>query len=233
MATGTSELSRLSRLVAILTQLQTKRLLTATELARRFAVSNRTIYRDIKALEEAGVPILTEEGRGYQLMDDYRLPPVMFTEQEANALITAEQLIQQNKDTSLVRDYSDAIQKIKAVLRTPVRDQVNLLAGRIKFYYNTQFDRTSDYVSTLQQALTHFMVVDIVYHSLNGDTSARIVEPFALLSTEEKWLLVAWCRLRGAYRLFRIDRIETLRVLQETFEPHQLTLREYFDKYGN
>ena len=232
MAIGTNEISRLSRLVAILTQLQTKRLLTATELASRFSVSVRTIYRDVKALEEAGFPILTEEGRGYRLMDDYRLPPVMFTEQEANALITAEQLIQQNKDASLVRDYSDAVHKIKAVLRSPVRDKVNLLAGRIKFYHNTQFDRTSDYLSTLQQALTRFMLVDMVYHSLDGDTSARVVEPFALLSTEEKWLLVAWCRLRGAYRIFRIDRIETLRVLQETFEPHQLTLQDYFDKYG-
>ncbi|WP_370539714.1 helix-turn-helix transcriptional regulator [Algoriphagus sp. Y33] len=70
---------RLSRLTAILTQLQTRRLLTATNLAEKFNVSIRTIYRDIRALEQAGVPILTEDGKGYTLMDGYKIPPVMFT----------------------------------------------------------------------------------------------------------------------------------------------------------
>src|SRR6187402_3559676 len=93
-----NDTKRLSRLTAILMLLQTKRLSTASELASRFMVSNRTIYRDIKALEQAGVPILTEEGKGYLLMEGYRIPPVMFTESEANALITAEQLILKNKD---------------------------------------------------------------------------------------------------------------------------------------
>ncbi|WP_299289594.1 HTH domain-containing protein [uncultured Mucilaginibacter sp.] len=79
------EISRLSRLIALLTQLQSKRLLTATEVSKKFDVSVRTVYRDIKALEQAGVPILMEEGKGYSLMEGYRLPPVMFTESEANA----------------------------------------------------------------------------------------------------------------------------------------------------
>ncbi|MEO7046774.1 MAG: HTH domain-containing protein, partial [Ferruginibacter sp.] len=95
-----NDTKRLSRLTAILTQLQTKRLLTTSELAKKFSVSSRTIYRDIKALERAGVPILTEEGKGYSLMEGYRIPPIMFTESEANALITAEQLIRKNKDAS-------------------------------------------------------------------------------------------------------------------------------------
>src|SRR3954468_11148463 len=84
---------RFTRLTAILTQLQTKRLITSTSLAEKFGVSIRTIYRDIKALEQAGVPILTEDGKGYSLMEGYKIPPVMFTENEANALITVEQLV--------------------------------------------------------------------------------------------------------------------------------------------
>jgi predicted DNA-binding transcriptional regulator YafY len=84
-----NEIKRLPRLTAILTQLQTKILLTASELALKFSVSNRTIYRDIKALEQSGVPILTEEGKGYSLMEGYRIPSIMFSESEANALITA------------------------------------------------------------------------------------------------------------------------------------------------
>lgn len=108
---------RLSRLTAILTQLQTKRLLTATNLADKFNVSVRTIYRDIRALEQAGVPIITEDGKGYSLMEGYKVPPVMFTESQANALILAEQLVLKNKDTSFIKDYTEAIDKIKAVLK--------------------------------------------------------------------------------------------------------------------
>src|ERR1700748_527364 len=109
-----NELKRLSRLTAILIQLQSSKLTTASNLAKKFDVSVRTIYRDIKALEQAGVPILTEEGKGYFLMDGYKVPPVMFTESEANALITAEQLVLKNKDASFVKEYSEAICKIKA-----------------------------------------------------------------------------------------------------------------------
>jgi len=89
--------SRLSRLTAIITRLQAQRITTATELAKYFAVSVRTIYRDIRALEAAGIPIVTEEGIGYSLMEGYRLPPVMFSEEEANALIAAEKIIAENK----------------------------------------------------------------------------------------------------------------------------------------
>ncbi len=103
------DITRISRLMAILTQLQTKRLLTASELANKFSVSIRTIYRNIRALEQAGVPIVIEDGKGYTLMEHYRLPPITFTESEANALITAEKLVLKNKDASFVRSYSEAI----------------------------------------------------------------------------------------------------------------------------
>ena len=111
-----SDTKRVSRLTAILTQLQSVRLLTATKLADRFGVSVRTIYRDIKALEKAGVPIVTEEGKGYSLMEGYRIPPVMFSENEANALLTAELLVMASKDQSLINEFKSATQKIKTVL---------------------------------------------------------------------------------------------------------------------
>ncbi len=109
-----SETNRLSRLTAILIQLQTKRIVTASELANKFDISKRTIYRDIKALEQSGVPVLTEEGKGYTLMEGYKIPPVMFTEKQANALILTEQLVLQSKDASFVKDYSEAIDKINS-----------------------------------------------------------------------------------------------------------------------
>jgi len=218
-------------LTAIITQLQTKRLVTATDLAAKFSVSVRTIYRDIRALEEAGIPIYVEEGKGYCLMDHYRLPPVMFTEREANALIIAEQLVLQNKDSSFINDYSAAIDKIKAVLLQSVKDKANLLAERTQFNQIKQIERTSTHLSALQFALTNFCLVRIDYTNKADVTTSRTVEPFALLSTQENWLLVAWCHLRKEFRYFRLDRISHLDLLAEKFTPHDMTLQQYFDRY--
>jgi predicted DNA-binding transcriptional regulator YafY len=220
---------RLSRLTAILMQLQTKRLITATALANKFNVSVRTIYRDIRALEESGVPVLTEEGKGYTLMEGYRIPPVTFTESEANALITAEQFVLKNKDASFVKEYTQAIERIKSVLRHSTKENAELLSNRIAISQNNGHDRTSNYLASLQLALTNFNLAKIEYQKPDDSESApRMVEPFALLSTQENWLLVAWCRLRKTFRIFRLDRIKKLEVQNEKFEPHKLTLQEYF-----
>jgi predicted DNA-binding transcriptional regulator YafY len=226
-----NDTKRLSRLTAILTQLQTKRLLTASELANKFSVSVRTIYRDIKALEDSGVPIITEEGKGYTLMEGYRIPPVMFTEKQANALILAGQLVQKNKDASFVKDYSEAIDKVKAVLGHKVKDKANLLAERTRFNQNINSEKNSDNLSDLQFALTNFWLTKIDYTNEANETSTRSIEPFALLSTTENWLLIAFCRSRKNFRFFRLDRIKKLEILLERFPSHQMTLQEYFDKY--
>lgn len=225
-----NDTKRLSRLTAILIQLQTKRLLTAPGLAEKFDVSVRTIYRDIRALEQAGVPILTEEGKGYTLMEGYRIPPVMFTENQANALILAEQLVLKNKDTSFIKDYTEAVDKIKAVLRQSEKDKANLLADRTRFEQNINRERNSSNISQLQNALTNFQLIKIKYTNEQNKMTTRTLEPFALISTTENWLLIAWCRLRMEFRYFRLDRIKNMEILDEKFEPHKMTLQEYFDK---
>lgn len=226
-----NDTKRLSRLTAILTQLQTKRLLTATSLADKFNVSIRTIYRDIRALEQAGVPIITEDGKGYSLMEGYKIPPVMFTESQANALVLAEQLVLKNKDTSFIKDYTEAIDKIKAVLKQTDQDKANLLADRTRFEQNINRERSSNNISRLQQALTNFYLIKIDYTNEQNKMTSRIVEPFALISTTENWLLIALCRLRKEFRYFRLDRITKMHVLTENFEPHKMTLQEYFEKF--
>lgn len=223
---------RLSRLTAIQNLLQVKRITTAAELSKKFSVSIRTIYRDIRALEEAGVPILTEEGKGYSLMEGYKIPPVMFTEKEANALILAWQLVLRSKDVSFVNDYSDAIDKIQAVLKYNVKDKTNLLADRTRFNYNINRERNSNYLSDIQFAITNYLPVKMTYINEANHLSEREIEPFALLSTQEdNWLLIAWCRLRNAFRFFRLDRIKKMQLGQKKFTPHKMTLQEYFDKY--
>lgn len=225
-----SETNRLSRLTAILIQLQTKRVVTASELANKFDVSKRTIYRDIKALEQSGVPVLTVEGKGYSLMEGYKIPPVMFTEKQANALILAEQLVLKSKDASFVKDYGEAIEKIKSILKYTVKDKTNLLTGRTQYQQVLSQKRNSDNLSDLQYALTNFNLVRIAYVNKEKMVTERIIEPFAILNSEN-WYLVAWCRLRDEFRFFRPDRIQKMEILTEKFEPHKMTLQEYFDKY--
>jgi predicted DNA-binding transcriptional regulator YafY len=226
-----NETKRLSRLTAILTQLQTKRLTTARSLADKFNVTIRTIYRDIRTLEQAGVPILTEDGKGYTLMEGYKIPPVMFSERQANALILAEQLVLKNKDTSFIKDYTEAIDKVKAVLRQSEKEKANLLADRTRFEQNINRERNSNNISQVQYALTNFYLIQIDYTNENNKTTNRIIEPFALISTTENWLLIAWCRLRTEFRYFRLDRITKMEILAKKFEQHKMTLQEYFDKF--
>ncbi|MBO6517245.1 MAG: YafY family transcriptional regulator [Bacteroidia bacterium] len=225
-----SETNRLSRLTAILIQLQTKRIVTAAELASKFSISKRTVYRDIKALVQSGVPVLTEEGKGYTIMDGYKMPPVMFTEKQANALVIAEQLVLKNKDASFVKDYSEAMDKIKAILRYAARDKANLLADRTQYDEIQNQERNSSVLSDLQNALTNYNLVKMDYIDKDEVVTKRKVEPFALLSSEN-WYLVAFCLLRQEFRFFRLDRIQNLEILMEKFEPHNMTLQEYFDKY--
>jgi len=224
--------SRLERLTAILTQLQTKRLITSTMLSEKFGVSVRTIYRDIRALEKSGVPIITEEGKGYSIMEGYRLPPVMFTEKEANALITAEQILALNKDRSFVADLRDAINKIKAVLRLDSKDKAELLSSRMFVWEHKDEINTSHHLSAIQMALTNYNPVALNYISENGSETLREVEPFALVTSSKMgWYLIAWCKLRIDFRTFRLDRMQKVMVLPGHFEPHKITMQEYYERF--
>ena len=221
---------RLARLTSILTQLQSKRIVTATELAKKHEVTVRTIYRDIRTLEQSGIPIFTEEGKGYSIMEGFTLPPVMFTEQEANALLMAEHLILKNKDQSLSEQYQQAITKIKSVLNLNQKSKSELLAERIQIRDNKANEKTSNYLIELQTAITNFTVVRLVYLSLAGQETQRKVEPFALYTTKDNWILIAYCRMRESFRSFRLDRIQSVFISSERFEPHPMTLTEYLEK---
>ena len=231
------EMSRLSRLTAIITLLQSKKLMTATELTSKFEVSKRTIYRDIKALEKANVPIYTIEGKGYSLVNGYSLPPIMFTEEEANALVTAENLVARNKDKSFIENHQSAITKVKAILRHTNKDKVEILSERVAYLKNFSEETTSNCLASIQIALTNLKLLKINYTS--GDkqeTTTRKIEPQALYHTRENWILIAWCRLRNNYREFRLDRILKFEVLEEHFDNRNFVLMEYFEmiaKRGN
>ncbi|WP_121967135.1 YafY family protein [Myroides sp. N17-2] len=218
---------RLNRLTAIVTQLQSKRIVTATEIAEKHNVSIRTVYRDIRTLEQSGIPVFTEEGKGYSLIEGYALPPVMFTQDEANALITAEQLILKNKDASLIKQYQNAILKLKAVLRYTQKDQADFLSQRIIVRDNPDKAQTSNYLMKIQSAIVNHQVLSVHYLSLENQESKREIEPFALYTTQDNWILIAYCRLRNDFRAFRLDCIQSLHDTLKVFEPHQITMEQY------
>ena len=225
------EKPRLSRLTAILTQLQSKRIITARLLSEKHNVSLRTIYRDIRTLEKSGIPIVTEEGKGYSIMEGYHLSPVLFSEDEANALITIEQLAIKNKDRSLVDNISRALEKIKAILRYSQKENADLLSKRIYFSGNNNEEKTSDNLMQIQSAITQHKILTIDYLSFEKKQTTRSIEPFAIYSTEGNFLLVAFCRLRNDFRHFRIDFIENITIEKQIFSPHNMTIKEYFEKY--
>lgn len=225
------KIPRLSRLTSILLKLQTKPFVAVSDLADTFGVSTRTIYRDLIALEQSGVPLVFIENKGYSLLEGYNVPPVMFTESEANALIMAEMFIHKTKDQSLIAEFNSAIDKIKSVLGNAEKQKSKFLSERTIIGKNWAEERTSSFLSEIQKSLTNFKLLRIEYRKAeDAETSTRHVEPFAIYhNTSENWVLIAWCRLRKEFRNFRIDRIEKLIVLSESFAPHKMSLAEYVE----
>jgi predicted DNA-binding transcriptional regulator YafY len=224
------EKPRLARLSAIITELQSKRIVTATDIAKKHNVSIRTVYRDIRTLEKSGIPIVTEVGKGYSMMEGYKLPPVMFSEAEALALITAEQIIQKNKDKSLSENYGSAITKIKSVLKYSQKAKTEFITSRLQVRNNKTEEKTSQYLIQIQSNIANFQIVEIDYLSLNNEFTKRKIEPFALYTTKGNWILIAFCRNRNSFRAFRLDCIQSLKVMNNTFEPHKITLEQYLEE---
>ena len=217
-------MNHIERLNATLIQLQSKRIVKASEIAERFGISLRTVYRDIRALEASGVPIGAEAGVGYFLMENYKLPPVMFTKEEASALLFGEKLVEKLSDDRMKTDFCSALTKIKAILNPEEKDRLEKLNGQISVLHYTSssgsFNRL--FLSEIQQALVTKSVLEIDYQAGYGaPATKRAVEPIGLCNYSRRWHLFAWCRLRSEYRDFRLDRIQNLKILAENYKGKQ------------
>ncbi|AUD01573.1 helix-turn-helix transcriptional regulator [Spirosoma pollinicola] len=227
-------MNRLDRLTAILIHLQTKRVVRAQELADRFHISLRTVYRDVRSLEEAGVPIGAEAGVGY-FLTDYHLPPVMFTTAEASALLLGGKLIEKWADESVRTRFESALYKIKSVLKRTDQEHLDDLDAHIdvaKPVNRTPY--SNDLLNDIQQAIARHHVLALQYHSQYNDAETqREVEPVGLYHYRLGWHLIAFCRKRQDYRDFRVDRIRQLTDTGESYSRrNRLTLQEYLDRMG-
>lgn len=215
-------MNRIDRLAAILVLLQSKKVIKGQEIADRFGLSLRTVYRDIRALEEAGVPLISEAGKGYSILPGYYLPPLMFTDEEASSLLLASRFLLAKGDASTSTSIQSAMEKIRTVLRTSEKEYLEQLDAQVMVdAIPEQFSKR--FLERIRTALRDQRVLHLRYHATYEieKTSERDIEPIGLFFYGQHWHLLAYCQLRADYRDFRLDRIQRLWPTSKTFSKKQ------------
>jgi predicted DNA-binding transcriptional regulator YafY len=217
-----ARVNRTERMYAIVETLRSAgaRGRTTTWLAEHFEVSVRTIKRDMRALQEAGAPVVGQDGRGggYQLTRSAALPPLTFTGGEATAIAIA---IAAEPELPFGRDARAALHKVLAAMSPAQRQEVEALAGRIWMRTPPVGVRTRQ-AAQLDEALRRSVVARIDYEDGKGQASQRHIEPLAFARTSGYWYALAWCRTRRAGRWFRMDRIRKVSLTREPITPRDL-----------
>ena len=234
-------MNRTDRLVAMVMHLQGRRVVRAEELAEHYGISVRTVYRDIAALGEAGVPVVGEAGVGYALVKGYHLPPVMLTAEEAGALFTGGELIKKFTDGSLNTAVDEALNKLRAILPLERRDHLEhlargtIIAGTSGGVTTADGDARPASLATVQHAVARRRVLAMAYRARETPTdTVREVEPLGVVFYGANWYLVAWCRLRKDLRHFRVDRIQNLELRAETFGTREdFSLSRHIEGYAH
>ncbi|MFC3196818.1 helix-turn-helix transcriptional regulator [Parapedobacter deserti] len=204
-------MNRIDRLFGILTLLQSRRYVTGDQIADKFAISIRTVYRDLKALNEQGIPVAFEPNKGYFVVEGYFLRPVSFSLEEANALLLVENLLSGFADKSIQKHYSNALSKIKAVMRSSQKDKLEYLTNNTRIQLPKDLKRHDyEHLSVLQEAIISKTILDIHYCKMDGEESSRRIEPVGLIFYALSWHVIGWCHLRKSYRDFRVSRIVRL-----------------------
>jgi predicted DNA-binding transcriptional regulator YafY len=212
-------MNRMDRLFAIVLQLQTHGQLRAQDLAARFEVSVRTIYRDVQALSEAGVPVAATPGHGYALVEGYFLPPLMFTAMEAGALALGADYVAPMLDAPFRAAAESAQAKLAHALTADAHRELREIQDSIRFV-PSQRQPEHPRLRQLREAIVGRRVLRIEYQAYGRSASeARDIEPYGLIHFAGGWHLLAYCRSRQAPRNFRLDRIDHVTALPGHFEP--------------
>jgi predicted DNA-binding transcriptional regulator YafY len=206
---------RADRLFQIVQTIRGRRLTTAAHLAERLEVSERTVYRDVADLQAQGVPIEGEAGVGYRLGKGFDLPPLMFTTEEAQALVAAVRIAQSWLDPALAAASVDALGRVMSVLPSAARaaaESLLVIVPPVGLEPGTQ-----RVLQQLREAAQAKLLAHISYRDAADKPSERTVRPLGVFYWGAVWTLAAWCETRDDFRSFRIDRIETLDVLERHF----------------
>ena len=229
-------MNRVDRLMAMVVHLQGRRVVRAEDIAAHFEISVRTVYRDITALIEAGIPIMGEAGVGYGLARGYHLPPVMFTAEEASALFMGGKLVDHLTDASLRKQMESALLKIRSVLPRDRQDYLDRLERSTAVlshgYGQTPIPRlSSEALTPIQRGLAERRVLAMDYQGVQRrEMTRRQVEPLGLVYYSDHWHLIGYCRLRRDVRDFRTDRICKLQLQNELFTDHvDFSLKRYLE----
>lgn len=221
-------MNRIDRLFGILITLQSKKFVQAEHIAGKFEISVRTVYRDIKALSELGVPVGFENNKGYFIVQGYFLPPVSFTNEEANALILMASLADKYTDQSIAKHSDSALNKIKTLLKVPQKDQVEELNSQIKVYRAPSEQNRVSFLTEIQNAISNKHVVKMEYKNNNQEVSKREAEPIGLVFYAMDWHMIAWCWKRNEYRDFKVARIQSLQNSGTIFKKKKhIALNDY------
>ena len=208
---------RADRLFEIIQILRRRKLARAADLAERLEVSERTMYRDIRDLMASGVPIEGEAGVGYVLRGGYDLPPIMFNEQEIEALVLGVRIVESWADAELADAAGSVIAKVEEVIPDRLRrhmEETALLAPLDHFTEPISIEP-----SELRRAVRHRLKVHFRYRDAEDRQTERSVRPLVLSFYGPVWLLASWCELRQDIRSFRLDRMSQLEVLDQPFRP--------------
>lgn len=222
---------RFDRLLSIYFYLQSKPLVKAQDLADKYKVSLRTIYRDIKSLEQAGVPIMGEAGYGYSLMNSYKIQPVNFTEQEALSFGVAEKLMQHYLDQEMGEHFSNALLKMKSVLRFSDKENVadldsKVLINKKKYFLN---ENVPTALAILFESMVKKKQIHLIYKSVERKTQERNIEVIGVFQEGQFWYFMAYCHLRQEVRQFRLDRIERIHLTDLRYTQQFMPLHEYLE----
>jgi predicted DNA-binding transcriptional regulator YafY len=217
-------MNRTDRLLAILLQLQAKGWQRAEDLAATFEISKRTVYRDMQALAESGVPVVSSPGQGYSLVEGYFLPPLHFTTDEAMLLLLGSDFMRQSFDAQYQAAARSAGSKIQAVLPERLRDEIEDLQTSMRFIAMNPLEKLvrPELLQQVRRAVIERKTVRMVYHTRSGEDvvgskNQRDADPYGLVHLDKAWYIVAYCHLRHDIRHFRLDRIDRLQVLDQTF----------------
>lgn len=221
-------MNRVDRLFGIVTLLQSRKYVAGEQIAEKFDISVRTVYRDIKAIGEAGIPVSFNPNKGYFIVPGYFTPPVSFTLEEANSLLLSQTLIGGFGDKEVQEHFSSALTKVRSVLRQVEKEKVDILDQSIRMQLPARLSPEYSYLSDIQIAISNQQQIELTYGNLKGEDSKRVVEPIGLVFYAFSWHLIAYCHLRKEYRDFKLLRIKELKLTASEFRiKKHIALGEY------